>query len=267
MFGPKAHPLFIQRFVSTSTNPFLARTRDVLALGNATYYIQDDTFRTRVYIYNYFRFLLDSPIPARWHMRFYGKNGRYITERSGEMIDHDTEIVELDSIPNLDEYGVLRTYLVPAATDVFIPDPHVTMFYNEYYRPNGGASIMGHNLHIPIATHGTGLHQRVSPGLVVPTGFKAYLFIAGGCNFHPLGHPACSNAFLTLVNDKGHARHVPVPSMHPLECHRLDLFAIDSGLQEHIGADPFILKITGQGFLAKPFFIFTNGVAALGEHT
>lgn len=269
MFGPNAHAFFKTKFIRTSVRPILSLFRDPLSLGNSSYYINDEMFKTRVYIYNYFQFLLDGDFPAKWHVRFYGKDGRYITKRSGVLIDHATEILDLADIPGLDEYGLMRVYLIPTSKKVFIPDVHVTMFCNEYYpaSPNRTTALMAHNLHIPIATHGTNIHQRVSPGLVIPDGFKAYLFIAGGCNFHPLGHPACTDAYVSFVNEKGESRHVVSPNMKPLECHKLDLFAMDPKLREHVGTRPFNLKITGHGFLAKPFFLFTNGQIALGEHT
>jgi hypothetical protein len=228
--------------------------------------MNDDAFQTRAYIYNYFRFLLDTDIPAEWHLRFYDRKGRFIKKIKGDLNDHDTEVVELSSISGLDSHGIMRVYLIPKSRDVFIPDLHVTMFFTEYYSQKG-TSVIGHNLHIPLATHGRGLHQRVSPGLVIPEGFDAYLFIAGGCNFHRFGHPTCANAVVTFVNDQGVSRHIETPNMRPLECHKLDFFAMNPGLREHIGTRPFILKITGQGFLAKPFFLFTNGTVALGEHT
>lgn len=267
MFGPNAHGLFKTKFIPAKKRPFLSRFRDPLTLGNSSYYINDETFHTRVYLYNYFQFLLDTEFSAKWRIRLYGRDGRFIAQLHGDFSGGDTAVVDLTDVPGLDIYGVVRAYIIPTSREAFIPDVHITMFCNEYYKPDSPTAIMAHNLHIPIATHGTGLHQRVSPGLVIPEGFEAYLFIAGGCNFHPFGHPACTNAFLTFVDEKGAARHVVVPPMKPLACQRLDLFAMDPGLRAHIGTQPFTLKITGQGFLAKPFFLFTNGTIALGEHT
>jgi len=266
MFGPSAHPFFIKKFVPTSSKPLLASFRDVLATGNISYYMHgEDGFSTRVYIHNYFRLMCDADIPARWHIQCYSRTGKLAAELKGDLTDKETDVVELGSVNGLDAFGVLRVRIIPASPKVFMPQPHGTMFYNEYYRAGTSTSIMAHSLHVPMAVHGKE-YQRFASGLVVPNGFTPYLFLASGCSFNAWRHPACTKVRLVYVNQNAEELIVPLTPMKPMECRKLDLFAMDNRIRAHIGSEPFGIKVIGENFLAKPFIFLLNGSTALGEH-
>jgi len=265
MFGPNALPFFIKEFVPARTRPFLSRNRDKLALGNISYYLQDDIFHTRVYLYNYFRFLCDTDVPVRYKVELYTRAGTLAATRA-EKMRGDAEILELSEVRGLDAFGVIRVRIIPDSPEVFIPHAHSTIFYNEYYRPGSPVAVMAHSLHIPAARHSNAPFVRMSPALLVPADSRPFLLIASGCSFNQWGHPACSTAYLTFINEQGRGRKIVVPPMKPLQTQRLDLFAMDGGLREHIGTRPFILKVTGKEFLAKPFIFITNGTSFMGEH-
>jgi hypothetical protein len=256
MFGPNALPFFIKEFVPVRTRPFLARNRNRLALGNISYYIQDDIFVTRVYIYNYFSFLCDADIPARYKVELYTRDGK-LTARLAGKIRNGAEILELSSIKGLDSFGIMRVYVIPDSPKVFIPHAHSTIFYNEYYCHGSPMAVMAHSLHIPAARHSNAPFVRTSPALLIPADSRPFLLIASGCSFNQWGHPACSTAYLTFINEKGEARKIVVPPMKPLQSQRM---------REHVGTRPFILKVTGKEYLAKPFIFITNGTSFMGEH-
>lgn len=265
MFGPNALPFFIKEFVPARTARFRSSNRDHLALGNISYYVHDEVFLTRVYLYNYFRFLCDADIPARYKIELYTRKGKLAATLAGKF-KGDTEVIELSQIPGLDAFGILRVRIIPDSPEVFIPHAHSTIFYNEYYRLGSSTAVMAHSLHIPAARHSKDPYVRTSPALLIPEGFRPYLLIASGCSFNQWGHPACSTASLNFINEKKEERKILVSPMKPLESQRLDLFAMDGGLQKHIGARPFILQVTGKEYLAKPFIFITNGVSYMGEH-
>lgn len=266
MFGPNAHPLFVKEFVQTRTRSLLSRFRGDLALGNISYYINDDVFFTRVYVHNYFKFLCDADVSARYVIKCYDRSGVLVAEVKGNLTNTETEVLELKEIKGLDTFGVFRVYLIPTAPDMFIPHAHATIFFNEYYHPGSPNSIIAHSLHVPTPRHSDAIYTRTSPGLVVPEGFRPYVLIAGGCSFHPFMHPACASAEASFTNEKGKERKIPIPSMKPLQCQRLDFFAMDPGLQKHIGTRPFVLSIAGKDFLSKPFIFISNGTTTSGEH-
>lgn len=267
MFGPNAHPLFVKEFAPARKKPLLSFLRNDLALGNISYYINDDVFVTRVYVHNYFRFLCDADVPARYVIKCYNRAGKQVAVQRGELGSTlETKIVELKDIKGLDTFGVFRVYLIPASPDMFIPHAHATIFFNEYYRPGSPNSIIAHSLHVPTARHSDAVYTRTSPGLVIPDGFRPYVLIAGGCSFPHFLHPACASATVSLTNEKGEERSVEVTPMKPFECQRLDLFSIDPVLREHVGTRPFILSISGKDFLSKPFIFISNGTMTSGEH-
>ncbi len=256
----------MKEFVQTRTNSLLSRFRGDLALGNISYYINDDVFFTRVYVHNYFKFLCDADVPARYVIRCYNRKGVQVAQIKGDLTDVETEVIELKDIKGLDTFGVFRVSIIPTSPDMFIPHAHATIFFNEYYRPGSPNSIIAHSLHVPTSRHSDAVYTRTSPGLVVPEGFRPYVLIAGGCGFHPFMHPACASAEISFTNEKGEKRTVPVPAMKPLECRRLDLFAMDPELRSHIGTRPFVLSVVGKDFLSKPFIFISNGTTTSGEH-
>ncbi|GEM_PF-5778807 len=267
MFGKAAHPIFIKQFVSSSSKRLLSRFRGVLSLGNTSYYIHGDQgFFTRVFIYNYFRFMCDADIAARWRIQCYARNGAIVAELEGVLkSDEESVVIDLAQVKGLDAYGVLRVYVIPDDPNLFIPNPHGNLFFNEYYIPGTSVAIMAHSLHPPRAGHGP-IYIREASGLTVHKGLRPYLFIASGCSFNRMWHPACTKVSLTFLNRDGQEKKIAVPAMKPMACQKLDLFAMDPEMAGFLGNQPFAIKVIGEQFLAKPFIFLTDGKTALGEH-
>ena len=208
MFGKAAHPIFIKQFVSSGSKPFLSRFRDVLTLGNTSYYMHGEQgFFTRVFIHNYFRFMCDADISARWRIQCYDRTGKIAVELEGVLKDQENTIVELADVKGLDAFGVLRVYLIPDASNVFIPQPHGSMFFTEYYIPGTNTAILAHSLHIPRSSHGP-IYIREASGLSVPRGLRPFLFIASGCSFNRFWHPACTTVNLDFTNADGKEKKI-----------------------------------------------------------
>lgn len=263
-FGPNAHPMIKGAFVPSRTHRLLSLFRRDATLGNISYYVNDDVFLTRVYLYNYFKFLGDGNIPATYVVRCYDRSGKEVAMLTGAL--PDAAVIELTDVKGLDSFGVFRVHIIPALKNMLIPTAHASLFFNEYYHPCSSNAVIAHSLHVPTPRHSNVTYHRTSPGVMIPEGYRPFVLIAGGCSFPTTLHPYCGSATISITNEEGRERTISAPSLKPLSCERLDLFALDPELREHIGPRPFILRISGKDFLSKPFIFITNGTTTVGEH-
>lgn len=193
------------------------------------------------------------------------RDGKQVLDLKGNFYNQETSVIDFAEYQGLDKFGVMRVQVILRSPELFLPKLHTTMYNKEFYRPGSSNGIMAHSLHVAQATHGLP-YPRISPGLLVARGFRPYLLIASGCGFHSFLHPSCAKASLTFINFENNERVYQVPSMRPGQCHLLDLFDSYPSLADHIQDKPFGLKVVGENFLSKPFIIFSNGEAIMGEH-
>lgn len=265
-FGDHAHPIFIQQLARTTRRPIRTLERDVLALWNSSYYFNGKFgLFTKLYLTNYYRFLCDADMPASWHVQCLKRDGSLARELNGDFGSRPAEIIDLAKQSGLDEYGLLRVKIILRSKEYVLPRIHASLFFTEYERPGTTTTLMAHSLHVGMASHGPA-YTRISPALIVPPSFRPHLLIASGCGFHRWLHPACANAALTFIPANNLAKTFFIKPMKPRACQAIDLFDEFNGLEEHIGHEPFLLRVHGQQFLAKPFIFFTNGEAIMGEH-
>lgn len=265
-FGPQAHPIFLKSLAKISRRPIKTLERDMLALWNSSYYFHGIFgLYTKIHLTNYFRFLCDADVPASWHVQCLDRHGRVVCELNGDFGSDLSVIIDLSTQPKLDAFGIIRAKVILRSREVVLPRIHATLFHTVYERPNTTTSIMAHNLHVGMASHGPA-YTRISPGLIVPPTFRPHLLIASGCGFHRLFHEACTHALLTFINTRNEPKTFTIKPMKPRECQCIDLFSECEGLAEHIGNEPFSLRVRGQQFLAKPFIMLVNDQAVMGEH-
>ncbi len=266
MFGPSAHPAFIQRLVPSRTRPILSRARRVLSLQNNCYYLHGAFgLYTKTYLTNYFNFLCDTKMPASWHIECLRRDGTKGLKLTGDFSDQETTVIDFAEYNGLDAFGVMRVQVILRSPEIFLPDVHATLYYKEFYTPGSVIGIMAHSLHVAKANHGIP-YPRISPGLLVPPGFRPHLLIASGCGFQPFMHAACANASLAFINFENKKQIYSVSAMKPGECLRIDLFEQYPALSAHLQNKPFALQVVGENFLAKPFILFSNGTTVMGEH-
>lgn len=264
--GPNASPFFLGKLVPRAKEPLLSVCRNLLSMGSIGYYLNnDDQWQTRVYIYNHFALLNDAPFSTRWEAIFYNRRGQEVAKRSGVFERPETVILETANIPELDRFGVISVHIKDNDGRVMLHELYSSVFFTEFYVPGTKKTIIAHCLSgAPKASH-CGM-DHVSTSWVTPAGFRPYLYIANSCRFQGLFHRACGRAAITFLNYAGKKKTIQLEPLPQLGCHKIDLFSQFPGLADHLGTDPYAMRLVGKNILHKPFMIQTNGTIVLGEH-
>ncbi len=268
MQGENTSQLMKDKMKPTKWFPIVKKTlQRSHSAGCIGYYLNNDNgWRTRIFIHNYFALLNDGPFEALWEVSWYKQDGTLANKKSGEFNGTQTAIIEMCQIDGLDKYGITQVHVTPKNHKYTNKQPYSSLFFSEYYIPETNQSVMAHSLSGAIkASHC--MFNHIGTGFITPVGFRPYIFVGNSCGFAGFKHTICGGGFFTFINNKKEKKVVEISQLKSRGCKKIDLFEVEPTLKDHLGHDPYTVELEGKNILAIPFLFQTNKHNhALAEH-
>jgi len=259
----RRHPLFLTKLKDIKV-PLLARlANQFLSVGGSCYYMNEDTIKTRLYIYNYFALLNGGPFHTVWWLTVYSQDGKRKLEKKGNFAESQTITVEIEPFAEtLGALGLCMLHLYPAESAYTIRNSYMTHFFVEYYTPKAAAVI--HSLgHVVPKFHKANDYITSS----IREDEEALLLVSNSC-YRSFRYPKQlfeRGVRIELRNTQGQTRHVDLDPILPLACRKINLRKIWPDLNSFVMGKPIVLRVCGPNVLYSPLVIQigSNGSIAL----
>lgn len=238
------------------------------SVGGISYFLNDEKISTRIYLQNYLALLSDSPdVHAKWHLDLYSSAGEKVFHKEGVFTGYQGAVIEVSTLENVGEYGVIHAGLYLQDKDLEINKPLLTVFFTEFSQRNTQypRKLISHSLGAPAG--GIYTYDRSATGLAIPSGSIPHLLIANGTTLKSEMRAMCATGALQITNADGKVLHIPLPNIkESLGSRKVDLFNVCPAMEKHVGTQPFGIKIKGTNILGKPFLLITGEHVLLGDH-
>ena len=262
--GKNAHFIFRQQVRKKKHSDMLLPRSFLAPHGGISYFLCGESFKTNIYIQNYFPLLTDSTdAGARWSVDIYNANGEHVEKQSGTLRGKGGVVITIADEKKYGAYGMVWVKIALHDEEYTAAKPFGTIFFTELSRKTEQKTlkILMHSLGFPMASRYD--YDRTATGLMLPPESVPHLIYANGSELHG----AVASCTATFVNRAHASLAVVLPSVpHSLGVQKIDLFKTEPKLSAHIGNDPFSIRLSGKNILGKPLLIMQGEGTFKGDH-
>ncbi|MEK7642586.1 MAG: hypothetical protein AAB392_02200 [Patescibacteria group bacterium] len=259
-----AHPLFSQKLIDLKFKTLAKIANYFLSLGGISYYIFDETFSTRIVLFNYASHYANDDFPCDWKIILYSSSGEKIFSKEGTFVGQATVVVDLEEIKPKSKYGIVVAHIKPNNKGKILSKSYDSIFFTEHYNRDNLYHDVAHSLRWP--TSFKYLYNITGHGFSILSGAKAYLMIGNSYDAKIGGRNLMCVPTVELTNYMGKVRKVELSPIAPMGCIRADLNELFPDLKDHFVGQPGMIKVIGANVIRKPFFYQTNGSYISSDH-
>ncbi len=269
--GENTHPL-LKRYLKKRRIFDRFFPHDLLkSQGAISYFLNDEIFETRLYLYNYFALQSgDSLVCAKWSVDIYSSTGKKVGRKFGTLSGNESVVVTLSDMVGIGEFGIVLVKMELVDKDYFIDHPFYAVYYTEYTRKHTegqGQKLIVHSLGFPTGSFFDYGRENYTSGSFLPQEGTPFFMYSSGTLLRLRHEMAYASGSLLVYNFKGEELELLLPKIKkPLASMKINLDKEYPNFRTHIAGKPFTFKIKGKNILSKSFWYIHGKNIFVGEH-